>query len=186
MNFQFQSMRSYRICVWRENRLPKWRGWEILLRNDSSPTTSWQVQELAFRYPRITSHRQWLIMFTCYFLRDGYRQVLERNYGVWHTKCFSRSLPPNVSDVEKICHQLPGGRPSDNPLFRLIEFDGKNDSPLISAYGEPTKLIITNKFSELKVNDGITLHIKPSRSLAQPTDWTAEDKRTCYMLEIKC
>ncbi|KAM7355778.1 serine protease nudel isoform 2-T2 [Cochliomyia hominivorax] len=130
-----------------------------------------------------------------------YGQLLEQSYGVWHTKCFPKSAPPDMSEVRQICQKL-GYSPYRQPSYRLID-DALNDvifakespdqrgrsfsnDPLEGRYRSPTKAVIANRFSPLHLNDEFTLFVKPSRPIAELVRWNTTDSEKCLRLEIKC
>ncbi|XP_053955273.1 serine protease nudel isoform X2 [Anastrepha ludens] len=133
-----------------------------------------------------------------------YGQVIEQTYGVWHTKCFPRSNPPDVKDVREICKKL-GFNPYKLPSYRIIDdaaqkvaatnewpdqrgrsFGNDDESPLMERYRSATKAVVVNKFSPLTLNDELTLFLKPSRPIAEVERWNATDSEMCFRLEIKC
>ncbi|XP_046808532.1 serine protease nudel [Lucilia cuprina] len=130
-----------------------------------------------------------------------YGQLLEQSYGIWHTKCFPKSTPPDMSEVRQICQKL-GYSPYRQPSYRLID-DALNDviftqespdqrgrsfsnDPLAGKYRTSTKAIIKNKFSPLLLNEQLTLFVKPSRPIAELVRWNTTDSEKCLRLEIKC
>ncbi|XP_004525699.1 serine protease nudel isoform X2 [Ceratitis capitata] len=131
-------------------------------------------------------------------------QVIEQTYGVWHTKCFPRSRPPDVNEVRQICKQL-GFSPFKQPSYRIIDdvakkvvetnewpdqrgrsFGNDEESPLHERYRSATKAVVVSKFSPLNLNDDLTLFLKPSRPIAEVAQWNATDSDKCYRLEINC
>ncbi|XP_037949020.1 serine protease nudel [Teleopsis dalmanni] len=130
-----------------------------------------------------------------------YGQVIEQSYGIWHTKCFPKSTPPNTYEVKQICKKL-GYSPYRHPQYRIIddaanEVIDTNELPdqrgrtfgndsLIGKYRTATKAVIVSKFSPLYLNNDLTLFLKPSRPIAELVRWNATDSSNCYRLEIKC
>ncbi|SPP87604.1 serine protease nudel isoform X2 [Drosophila guanche] len=130
-----------------------------------------------------------------------YGQVIEQTYGIWHTKCFPKSAPPNMDEVREICKKL-GYNPYRQPSYRLIDDEENkavqtyelldqrgrmfsNDS-LVGKYRDPTKALIVSKFSPLQLNERLTLFLKSSRPIAELVRWNATDSDRCYRLEIRC
>lgn len=37
---------------------------------------------------------------------DGYYEVMQQEFGIWHTKCFPRSKPPTQTDLVEICRKM--------------------------------------------------------------------------------
>ncbi|XP_073841369.1 serine protease nudel [Musca autumnalis] len=131
----------------------------------------------------------------------SYGQVIEQSYGVWHTKCFPKSNPPDVKEVRRICSKL-GYNPYHQPSYRLID-DSINEvvdileapdqrgrsfsnESLSGLYRSPTKAVIANKMSPLMLNDDLILFMKPSRPIARLERWNSTDSEKCLRLEIKC
>lgn len=50
----------------------------------------------------------------------------------------------------------------------------------------PTKAAVVNKFTPLRVNNELTLYVKPSRPIARLVNWDKTDDARCYRIEIKC
>ncbi|KAJ6641084.1 Serine protease nudel [Pseudolycoriella hygida] len=118
---------------------------------------------------------------------DGYGQVIEQSYGIWHTKCFPRPHLPTDEDVAELCVEL--GYHQNRPSYRLISNSGSARSFLDSnsTYrNEPTKATVVNKFTPLRVNSELTLYVKPSRPIAKLVNWDRTDDAKCFRLEIKC
>ncbi|KAH8305277.1 hypothetical protein KR018_010024, partial [Drosophila ironensis] len=130
-----------------------------------------------------------------------YGQVIEQTYGIWHTKCFPKSSPPQVDEVREICKKL-GYNPYRQPSYRLID-DEENkavhtyeladmrgrsfsNETLVGKYRDSTKAMIVSKFSPLQLNDRLTLFLKSSRPIAELVRWNATDSSRCYRLEIRC
>ncbi|XP_055376731.1 serine protease nudel [Condylostylus longicornis] len=135
-------------------------------------------------------------------LSDGYGQLIEQSFGVWHTKCFPRNKPlPSQKDIWEICKKLGYNnyQYSENSVkYRIIDNDNitseiinsnlnakKTNSKRIK-YMEPSKHIIVNKFSPIHINRNLTLMMKPSRPIAQLIKWNDDDEKNCYRMEIKC
>nr|NP_523947.2 nudel [Drosophila melanogaster]P98159.2 RecName: Full=Serine protease nudel; Flags: Precursor [Drosophila melanogaster]AAF50656.1 nudel [Drosophila melanogaster] len=130
-----------------------------------------------------------------------YGQVIEQTYGIWHTKCFPKSKPPQVDEVREICKKL-GYNPYRQPSYRLID-DEENkpvhtyeladrqgrsfsNESLMGKYRDSTKALIISKFSPLQLNERLTLFLKSSRPIAELVRWNATDSSMCYRLEIRC
>ncbi|XP_017135942.1 serine protease nudel [Drosophila miranda] len=130
-----------------------------------------------------------------------YGQVIEQTYGIWHTKCFPKSAPPNMDEVREICKKL-GYNPYRQPSYRLID-DEENkavqtyelldqrgrsfsNESLVGKYRDSTKALIVSKFSPLQLNERLTLFLKSSRPIAELVRWNATDSDRCYRLEIRC
>lgn len=56
---------------------------------------------------------------TCYPFSDGYAQVIEQSYGVWHTKCFPKPREPTPEDIIEICQKV-GYRDVHHARSRII------------------------------------------------------------------
>ncbi|XP_059216727.1 serine protease nudel [Stomoxys calcitrans] len=130
-----------------------------------------------------------------------YGQVIEQSYGVWHTKCFPKSSPPNVTVVRQICSKL-GYNPYLQPSYRLID-DSRNEvidtreapdqrgrsfsnASIADLYRPSTKAVIANKMSPLLLNDDLILFVKPSRPIAELERLNSSESEECLRLEIKC
>lgn len=50
----------------------------------------------------------------------------------------------------------------------------------------PTKAAVVNKFSSLRINEQVTLFVKPSRPIAQVQQWTEKDEEKCFRIEVLC
>ncbi|XP_017080584.2 serine protease nudel [Drosophila eugracilis] len=130
-----------------------------------------------------------------------YGQVIEQTYGIWHTKCFPKSQPPQIDEVRDICKKL-GYNPYRQPSYRLIDDEESkpvhtyeladrqgrsfSNESLLGKYRDSTKALIISKFSPLQLNDRLTLFLKSSRPIAELVRWNATDSSMCYRLEIRC
>lgn len=41
-----------------------------------------------------------------YAFSDGYAQVIQQSYGVWHTKCFPKPHEPTLEEIADICRKV--------------------------------------------------------------------------------
>lgn len=57
--------------------------------------------------------------FRFYCSHDGYGQVIEQTFGIWHTKCFPTTHEPTTADVAQLCVEL--GYHQNKPSYRLID-----------------------------------------------------------------
>ncbi|XP_063702432.1 serine protease nudel [Culicoides brevitarsis] len=137
-------------------------------------------------------------------MSDGYYEVMQQEFGVWHTKCFPKSKPPTQTDLIEICRKMgyidpkyPKARArvdnetvmailpnSDNSQMEFVREERKLNTTHDLA--PATKAIISNKFSTLQVNDDIKLYVKPSRPLASLVEWDKNDEKNCFRVEINC
>lgn len=39
-------------------------------------------------------------------INDGYYEIMQQEFGVWHTKCFPKSKPPTEIDLFEVCRKL--------------------------------------------------------------------------------
>ncbi|XP_037043608.1 serine protease nudel-like isoform X2 [Bradysia coprophila] len=120
---------------------------------------------------------------------DGYGQVIEQTFGIWHTKCFPRPHLPTDADVAELCVEL--GYHQNKPSYRLIDSNNstseRSTTESKSKYRfKPTKAAVVNKFAPLRVNSEFTLYVKPSRPIAKLVNWDKTDDAKCYRLEIRC
>lgn len=127
---------------------------------------------------------------------------MERSYGIWHTKCFPRSSPPSQEELEDLCKKL-GFNETTKAVGRVIDSQNhhkRNDSetqvPPVKLSGDEipvefktfnaTKVIPFSKFSAVKINDGFTVHLRPSKPLAKLVSWDVSDHLNCHRMELKC
>lgn len=142
-----------------------------------------------------------LFIFSSFRRPPEYGQVIEQSYGIWHTKCFPKSSPPDSSEVRQICHKL-GYNPHRQPNYRLIDdaedeiveasewpdMKGRSfgNESIAGKYRDSTKAVVVSRFSPLHLNDELTLFLKPSRPIAELVRWNATDSSRCLRLEIRC
>ncbi|KAG5666387.1 hypothetical protein PVAND_014416 [Polypedilum vanderplanki] len=122
---------------------------------------------------------------------DGFYEVLQRTYGLWHTKCFPHSTPPDHVVVEELCNQLELNSPKSKPQARLKisekSIDEINLIPIEFHNAEnATKVVLYSKFSPTKISKDFTVHIKTDKPLAKIVKWDENDAKNCYKMEIKC
>lgn len=132
-------------------------------------------------------------------------QVIERHYGVWHTKCYLREQKQNFgAEAQRLC-RLFGYNGRIRPTFRVIDGTLSNGDILqpitsiinadtnsyipapetLRKYRPPTKVVVVTKFSPVDINKFRVL-IRPSRPLAELASWDEDDVRRCLRLEIRC
>lgn len=132
-------------------------------------------------------------------------QVIEQHYGIWHTKCYPRENPPDLTEVQRLC-RLMGYNGRSRPTFRIIDDSLRNNRNLLQSFAQifsgtassyiplattlrkyqiPTKAVILTKFSPVDINK-FRILIRPSRPLAELVPWDDDDLQRCLRLEIKC
>lgn len=124
---------------------------------------------------------------------------MQRTYGIWHTKCFPKSDPPNQVELEELCKQLgfknitkaEGRIAKDKDTDEVKTFDnGRNATsekyPVEFHKMNATKIVLYSKFSPVKINEFFTVHMKASRPLAKLVYWDKTDHDNCHRLELQC
>lgn len=136
------------------------------------------------------------------FLSHGYGEIMERSFGIWHTKCFPKSSPPTQEELELLCKRL-GFKDTAIAVGRIMTSEQQmktNDSQAhVPSSGSPledipvefktlnaTKVIPYSKFSAVKINDGFTVHLRPSKPLAKLVSWDVSDHLNCHRMELQC
>jgi hypothetical protein len=135
------------------------------------------------------------------FFSNGFGEVIQRSFGIWHTKCFSKETPPNLEELEDLCKKL-GFKASTKAIGRITnpKIDSKInevDSKMprnMTAEGTPiefqmfnaTKVVTYTKFAAVKINDAFTIHLRPSKPLAKLVSWDENDHENCHRMELKC
>jgi hypothetical protein len=136
------------------------------------------------------------------FNRNGFGEIMQRTYGIWHTKCFPKSEPPNQVELEELCKQLgfknvskaEGRIASDKITSTTSKLDStKSDLnstpekyPIEFHKLNATKIVLYSKFSPVKLNDVFTVHMKTSKPLAKLVHWDKTDHDNCHRLELQC
>jgi hypothetical protein len=120
---------------------------------------------------------------------------MQRSFGIWHTKCFPKATPPNQEELEDLCKKL-GFHDELNVVGRAINSNNQEVQKSLNAEVKlmpvefeslnATKVIAYAKFSPVKVNEGFTVHLKPSKPLAKLVSWDAADHAKCHRMELKC
>lgn len=116
---------------------------------------------------------------------------MQKSYGIWHTKCFPKATPPNQDELEYLCKQLGWGNIAraesriTNPAEN--ERQSSNDNTQVEFHSiNATKVVIYSKFSAVKVNEGFTVHLRPSKPLATLVEWDKTDHENCHRMDLKC
>lgn len=135
---------------------------------------------------------------TSYTYSGGYGEVMQRSFGIWHTKCFPKASPPRQDELEDLCKKL-GFKDVTKVVGRITNTtqrsDDKNTQSRNSTVTEipvefkmfnATKVIAYSKFSAVKINDGFTVHLRPSKPLAKLVSWEKSDHDNCHRMEVKC
>lgn len=124
---------------------------------------------------------------------------MQRSYGIWHTKCFPRSSPPSQEELEDLCKKL-GFKELASAHGRVVETNqhvvanssvpsmtsNVDEVPVKFESLNATKVIAFSKFSAVKINDGFTVHLRPSKPLAKLVSWDVSDHLNCHRMELKC
>lgn len=138
-------------------------------------------------------------LYKCYVDSYGHGEVMERSFGIWHTKCFPKAAPPTQEELEDLCMKL-GFHNTTNAIGKIsnstfvTKLDPKLSSDNATFEGTPikfqmfnaTKVVPYTKFSAVKLNDGFTVHLRPSKPLAKLVFWDKEDHENCHRMELKC
>lgn len=123
---------------------------------------------------------------------------MQRSFGFWHTKCFPKSTPPSQEELENLCKELGFdnvtnvvGRitNSNKPFENLESKNPSNNSTVIPVefqMNNATKVVAYSKFSAVKLNDGFTVHLRPSKPIAKLVTWDDGDHENCHRMDLKC
>lgn len=117
---------------------------------------------------------------------------MEKTFGIWHTKCFPKETPPTQEELEALCKKLgfkdttkvsarvTGSQVSEksNPAIEEISVEFKSFNA--------TKVLPYSKFSAVQINDGFTVHLRPSQPLAKLVLWDKTDHENCHRMDLKC
>lgn len=121
---------------------------------------------------------------------DGFGEVMQNSFGIWHTKCFPKAAPPTQEQLEYLCKQLGFGNVAraesriTNPAEN--ERQSKDDVQVEFHSINATKVVFYSKFSAVKVNDDFTVHLRPSQPLATLVEWDKTDHENCHRMDLKC
>lgn len=115
---------------------------------------------------------------------------MERSFGIWHTKCFPKATPPTQEEIEDLCKKLGIDSPI-NAVGRVMNSKpNKNstsvDVPIEFQMFNATKVVTYSKFSAVQLNDGFTVHLRPSKPIAKLVSWDKSDHDNCHRMELKC
>jgi len=115
--------------------------------------------------------------------RKSFGEVMERSFGIWHTKCFPKHSPPFKQEVINLCKEL-GYHNTTEPESRIAE--ARNATKVEFESANATKVILYTKFFPVKINKEFSVHLKPSKPVAKMISWEKTDNDKCSRLEIKC
>ena len=117
-----------------------------------------------------------------------------RSFGIWHTKCFPKETPPTQDELEDLCKKL-GFSNTSKAIGRVTSLKGFSNETAINEPGvvsvtfnsqNATKVVPFSKFSAVKLNDGFTVHLRPSKPLAKLESWDDGDHEKCHRMDLKC
>lgn len=123
---------------------------------------------------------------------DGYGEVLEKSFGIWHTKCFPKTTAPTRDELEMLCKKLgvtdvtKADARVKNPKPRTPTKSKSDEIPIEFTMFNATKVVPYSKFSPVKVNEGFEIHLKPNKPLAKLVLWDKSDHENCHQMELKC
>uniref|UniRef100_A0A182RTY0 Peptidase S1 domain-containing protein n=1 Tax=Anopheles funestus TaxID=62324 RepID=A0A182RTY0_ANOFN len=132
----------------------------------------------------------------CYALQQnsyeaGYGELMEQNYGIWHSKCFPRTTKFDDEYMQRICEQL--GYRQVRKIYGRAIVEGarlrtanETESAVDKLRRTATKTIVQNKFSKVIINQNHTFYMKPSRPMFKVINWNYEDEQNCHRLELLC
>lgn len=127
---------------------------------------------------------------------------MQRSFGIWHTKCFPKKTLPTVEEMQDLCKKL-GYKKIRSANARItnsksdqkkedLELDAARKNSTVEEISvkfnmlNATKVIPFTKFSAVKVNDGFTVHLRPSKPLAKIVPWDEKDHEDCHRMELEC
>lgn len=132
--------------------------------------------------------------FSFIIASNGFGEVMERSFGIWHVKCFPKESPPSQDELENLCKRL-GFKETKNVVGKVID-ESVRSKNINSASNETipvefqmfnaTKVIPITKFSAVKINEGFSVHLRPSKPLAKLVSWDKSDHENCHRMELKC
>src|SRR5690349_11023006 len=108
---------------------------------------------------------------------------MERSFGIWHTKCFPKDSPPTQEELELLCKKL-GFKDTKTAIGRIFNETKPENSagrtnddsiPVEFQMFNATKVVTVSKFSAVKLNDGFSVHLRPSKPLAKLVSWDISD-----------
>lgn len=68
----------------------------------------------------------------------------------------------------------------------IISANSTNEIPVEFQMFNATKVVKFTKFAAVKVNDGFTVHLRPSKPLVKLVSWDESDHENCHRMELKC
>lgn len=110
---------------------------------------------------------------------------MEQSFGIWHTRCFPKETPPTIEELERLCIKL-GFKAGSKAIGRITNTSANLRSKNSVESFNATKVAAFAKFAPVKVNEDFTVHLRPSRPLAQLVSWEEGDHEKCHRMELKC
>ena len=104
-----------------------------------------------------------------------------QNVSQSHRRHHKRSLKYCVKNWDSKIHRKQSEKSSTSK-------DNSNSSKTNVEFKtfNATKVIAYSKFSAVKINDGFTVHLRPSKPLAKLVSWGVSDHLNCHRMELKC
>lgn len=125
-----------------------------------------------------------LNFFFAFIASNGYGEVMERSFGIWHTKCFPKDSPPTQDELEVLCRKL--GFKETKTAHGRVSGSQNGTIPVEFHQFNATKVVPFNKFSPVSLNDGFAVHLRPSKPMAKLVSWDISDHEKCHRMELKC
>lgn len=107
----------------------------------------------------------------------GFGEIMQQTFGLWHSKCFNKTTPPQKDELLQLCQTL-GYTEQTRVDIRGVK-EGPADSP-------PVKPVLNSVYSPIELNQNLRFLLKPSQPLAKLVQWDSKDNEICRRLEVRC
>lgn len=111
---------------------------------------------------------------------NGFGEVMQQTFGLWHSKCYNKTTPPNREEMLQLCQTL-GYKERTRVDVRILKEDEEDPDR-----SKPMKPVINSVYSDISLNKNLRFLLKPSQPVAKLVHWDSSDKSKCKRLEIRC
>lgn len=118
-----------------------------------------------------------------FYQRGDYGELVQRSYGIWHTKCYSKAFAPSQTELLQLCQAIGIRTAIDGARIDVRIIDETLPDP---ARLSASLAVQDSGYHSVMLNNRTTFYMRPSRPLVKLVPWQDYQRENCFRLEISC